>query len=292
MTKICSQIELFPSNLLFLCDFTPTKDRDISSLVQAQYINSELISVAYGPGRLVRSDSLSMAYLIKEKYGKNPVVTIPTRDMNKLAIQSYLLGADMLGLENILVVAGDDFNSRELKSVKQVRDFSTTGLIASIKEMNRGYDYRGSSIGRPTNFCIGATINFGREQMDEVLLTCNKRLAGAEFFITEPVFALDKIKDFMDLCDDAIQESIRNYTFVGLQMLSTGGIVFGTIPESLRHDLDKGRDPMDISMELLERLISIGLNRIYLLPPVLDGGHRDYEAANILMDFGNRLLSK
>ena len=292
MTKICSQIELFPSNLLFLCDFTPTKDRDISSLVQAQYINSELISVAYGPGRLVRSDSLSMAYLIKEKYGKNPVVTISTRDMNKLAIQSYLLGADMLGLENILVVAGDDFNSRELKSVKQVRDFSTTGLIASIIEMNRGYDYRGSSIGRPTNFCIGATINFGREQMDEVLLTCNKRLAGAEFFITEPVFALDKIKDFMDLCNDAIQESIRNYTFVGLQMLSTGGIVFGTIPESLRHDLDKGRDPMDISMELLEGFIRIGLNRIYLLPPVLDGGHRDYESANILMDFGNRLLSK
>ena len=69
MTKICSQIELFPSNLLFLCDFTPTKDRDISSLVQAQYINSELISVAYGPGRLVRSDSLSMAYLIKQQYG-------------------------------------------------------------------------------------------------------------------------------------------------------------------------------------------------------------------------------
>ena len=55
--------------------------------------------------------------------------------MNKLAIQSHLLGADMLGLENILVVAGDDFNSRELKSVKQVRDFSTTGLIASIKEI-------------------------------------------------------------------------------------------------------------------------------------------------------------
>ena len=292
MTKICSQIELFPSNLLFLCDFTPTKDRDISSLVQAQYINSELISVAYGPGRLVRSDSLSMAYLIKQKYGKNPVVTIPTRDMNKLAIQSHLLGADMLGLENILVVAGDDFNSRELKSVKQVRHFSTTGLIASIKEMNRGYDYRGSSIGRPTNFCIGATINFGQEKMDEVLLTCNKRLAGADFFITEPVFALDKIQDFMDLCDDAIKGSIRNCTFVGLQMLSTGGIVFGTIPESLQNDLDKGRDPMDISMELLEGLISIGLNRIYLLPSVLDGGHRDYEAANILMDFGNRLVSK
>jgi len=292
MTKICSQIELFPSNLLFLCDFTPTKDRDISSLVQAQYINSELISVAYGPGRLVRSDSLSMAYLIKQKYGKNPVVTIPTRDMNKLAIQSHLLGADMLGLENILVVAGDDFNSRELKSVKQVRDFSTTGLIASIKEMNRGYDYRGSSIGRPTNFCVGATINFGQEKMDEVLLTCNKRLAGADFFITEPVFELDKIQDFMDLCDDAIKGSIRNCTFVGLQMLSTGGIVFGTIPESLQNDLDKGRDPMDISMELLEGLISIGLNRIYLLPPVLDGGHRDYEAANILMDFGNRLVSK
>ena len=158
--------------------------------------------------------------------------------------------------------------------------------------MNRGYDYRGASIGRPTKLCVGATINFGQEKMDEVLLTCNKRLAGADFFITEPVFALDKIQDFMDLCDDAIKGSIRNCTFVGLQMLSTGGIVFGTIPESLQNDLDKGRDPMDISMELLEGLISIGLNRIYLLPSVLDGGHRDYEAANILMDFGNRLVSK
>jgi len=290
MTKICSQIDSYSSNLWFLCDFTPTKDRAASSLVQSQYINCDLISVAYAPGRLARSDSLSMGYFIKERYGKNVVVTIATRDMNKLAIQSQLLGADMLGLENILVVAGDDFNSHELKSVKKVRDFSTTELIASIRDMNKGYDYRGYSIGRPTNFCIGATINFSRGMMDEVLLTCNKRLAGAEFFVTEPVFELDSINNFMGLYNEAMTESMCNRTFVGLQMLGTRDLVFGTMPEGLQKDLHNGRDPMDISMELLEGLIGMGWKRIYLLPPILDGGKRDYEAANMLIDFGHGLM--
>ena len=94
--------------------------------------------VAYNPGRAARVNSAMLAAAIKDRAGKDVTFTLATRDMNKLALQSQLLGAQLLGLENVIVVAGDPFNRRDEGLVKEAADVRPTQLIQEISNMNQG----------------------------------------------------------------------------------------------------------------------------------------------------------
>ena len=94
--------------------------------------------------------------------GKDVVFNMATRDMNKVAMQSRLLGAQMMGLENVVVLGGDGFTEAESEMVKAVDDFTPTGLVAAIAAMNDGQDYRGSNLRGNTDFCIGRDTKVGR----------------------------------------------------------------------------------------------------------------------------------
>ena len=103
MSKILKEaIENPLKRPLFLCDFTPSKGGGVSSLEDVKHINADFISVAYSPGRSVRTDTIATAYSLKTEFHKEVVFTISTRDMNRLAIQNWLLGADLLGVRNVL----------------------------------------------------------------------------------------------------------------------------------------------------------------------------------------------
>ena len=109
-------------------------------------VEADFISVAYNPGKAVRVNSAFAARWLEERTGKGVVFTLATRDMNKLAAQSLLLGADLLGLENAVVLQGDRFSEQELELIVSVDDFSPTELLRSIQAMNEGIDYRGSKL--------------------------------------------------------------------------------------------------------------------------------------------------
>ena len=87
-----------------MCDFSPPRSGEPNIVTQAQ-IDANLILVAYNPGKAVRTSSPMLAAAIQQS-GKDTVFTIATRDMNKLAVQSLLLGAQTLGLQNVVVVQG------------------------------------------------------------------------------------------------------------------------------------------------------------------------------------------
>ena len=101
----------------FICDFSPPRSGNIAEARRAD-IPADFISVAYNPGRAVRANSAMLAAAIRRGTGKETVFTLATRDMNRLAIQSLLLGAQMLGLENVAVVQGDPFSDRDLALTK------------------------------------------------------------------------------------------------------------------------------------------------------------------------------
>ena len=69
--------------------------------------DADFIAVAYNPGRAVRANSAMLAAAVQGRMGIDATFTLATRDMNQLALQSQLLGAQMLGLENVIVVQGD-----------------------------------------------------------------------------------------------------------------------------------------------------------------------------------------
>ena len=103
-----------------------------------------------------------MASAISRRFGKEVIFNLTTRDMNKLAVQNHLLGAEMLGLKNVVVLKGDDFGDKDLSQVKQVGDFTPTGLILALERMNEGLDFRGRKLSSPCDLCIGATIDLSR----------------------------------------------------------------------------------------------------------------------------------
>ena len=272
----------------FICDFSPPRSGNLAEVLRAD-IPADFISVAYNPGRSVRTNSALLAAAIQRETGKETVFTLATRDMNHLALQSLLLGAQMLGLENVVVVQGDPFSERDLSITKAVQDYRPTALIAAIRAMNEGVDFRGSNLREPTAFCIGATFDLGRGIDSEASLATRKMEAGADFLIGQPIFDPDDAHRFRDSFERQAGRTLAIPVFYGLQILEKGGVLFSSVPEALRAELEGGRSGVEIAVGLYARFLEAGLHNVYLMPPIRRGGARNYDAAR---EFLGRVVRK
>ncbi len=287
--KVTEKCAAQGDQMLFVCDFSPLKSSASAGHVQnASILDADYISVAYNPGKAVRADSAMLAYTIKKQAKKDVIFNLATRDMNKLAMQSHLLGAEMLGLENVMIIGGDPFTERDLTRQRDVSDFRPTELIQAIGEMNQGLDFKGFRLKTPTDICAGASIDLGRGVDREARLTQQKVKAGAQFFLVQPVFDKAEIVSFLNAFESTAGSELAQPVFFGLQILVKGGVLFSNVPDTIRQDLDKGRKGIDIALELLAKLQEIGIKRIYLIAPILKGGARDYEAAQAVIEAAQR----
>lgn len=228
------------------------------------------------------------AHWIRQITGKEVLFTLATRDMNKLAIESLILGANLLGLDNMMVVRGDKFNEIDSSLTHSVYDFSPTEMIAAAVKMNQGIDYKGSNLFSPTNLCIGASIDLGREFDQETRLVHTKINAGAKFFLLQPLFEPSRLENFLLRYADLYREKPTTPIFCGVQILTENNPVFSNIPSWVAQDLNKGRSGEDIACQTISNFIELGFNSIYLFPSVRRGGERDYEAAQRVMEAFNQ----
>ena len=283
--KVTDKCAARGDGLVVICDFSPPRGGAERAVEQARYLSADFICVAYNPGRAVRVDSAMLAGAIKGAAGKDVSFNLATRDMNRLALESHLLGAQALGLDNVIVVGGDPFGERDLaRGLKAVDDRTPTGLMKGVAGMNGGTDFRGSKLRAPTDFCIGASIDLARGIESEARLARRKADAGAHFFITQPVFDACAIRAFQESYSVAAGEELSLPVFYGLQIMVKDGVIFSTVPAAVRKDLEKGRDGTDVALETLDRFVEEGVNRVYVVPPILKGGARDYEAAQTVLE--------
>lgn len=279
MTKVTELCGPPGSRPVFICDFSPPRGASPALLDGARVVEPDLLCVAYSPGKSVRVDPATAAYVIRRDTGKEVIFTLATRDMNRLALQNHLLGASLLGLENVIVVGGDPFTDRELESVKDVSDFSTTTLIGATAAMNSGVDYRGLKLRSSTDFCIGATLDLAKGVEREARLAHRKAKAGAHFFITQPVYDMEKVQRFQETYAALAGEPFTLPLFIGVQVPDAQGLLFGEVPDATRRELEAGRDGVDIALEHIRRCAEGGYRNVYLIPPIFRGGRRDYLAA-------------
>ena len=270
-----------------ICDFSPPRSGDLNVVEQAQ-LDVDFISVAYNPGRAVRTNSAMLAAAI-QRSGKDTVFTLATRDMNKLAVQSQLLGAQMLGVENVIVVQGDPFSERDRLVVAAVNDYQPTGLIASIAQMNQGQDFREGQLRAATDFCIGAAVDLSRGIEEEARLAVRKVQAGAEFLITQPIFNVDDVARYWESYGYHAGQAGTLPVYFGLQILELDGVLFSSVPGLVRSELEKGRSGVDIALELHQAFQEARLNNIYLMPPIRRGGARNYAAAKEFLSKASRV---
>ena len=284
MTKITDSLQRPGHRPLVICDFSPPRGAGTDLLEPARTLDVDWISVAYNPGRSVRVNSALAAQWIKSNAGRDVVFTLATRDMNKLAVQSLLLGAQLHGLENVVVVKGDDFTERDLSMTIDVNDYTPSRMIASIAAMNDGLDFKGLKLREPTQFCVGATIDMSRDMERELLLTNRKIRAGAQFLMSQPTFSSETPLQFNQRYAAMFGEQVPVPIFHVLQVMAPEGITFGNIPQWVTDDLEKGRPGRDIALQILDDFASAGLDTIYLVPPILRGGRRDYETTQAVLE--------
>ncbi len=284
MTAVTEKLRQRNRTPIFVCDFSPPRGADFSTVEHVKRVGADFVSVAYSPGRSVRVDSTAMAQVIAISGEQDVIFSLAPRDMNKLALQNHLLGAQALGLENVVVLGGDKFTPRDRGLLTRVNDYSSTGLIKAIGDLNQGEDFRGLKLREPTQFCIGAVIDFGASDIEkEARLTERKVRAGAHFFFSQAFYSVEVANRFYEAYSNVAGGDLILPVFYGLQILERDGIIFGDVPAHLRSDLEKGRSPLEIALEQLQSYVDGGMDLIYLIPPILKGGRRNYAAAEQLL---------
>ena len=276
MTRVTEHCSAITGRAAFICDYSPPRSGR-SEDIPVPPDNADFVSVAYNPGRAVRVNSVAMAAALRHRRGADPIFTLATRDMNRLALESLLLGAQALGLENVIVVAGDPFGPRDV--AMPVNDYRATELIAAIANLNQGIDHRERPLRGATDFCIGATVDLGRGIEREARLAVRKVDAGAHFLITQPVFDPDDMERFADACARASGEELTVPVFYGVGLMELDGVSFASVPQWVTDDLANGRSGVDIALEVWSALRPAGVGDCYVVPPIRRSGARNYAAA-------------
>jgi len=151
------------------------------------------LNVTDNQGATLHMSSMVAAKLVMD-LGFEPIFQQTCRDRNRLALQSDLLAAWALGLENLLVVTGDDPRSGDHPHAKGVFDLDSTQLLQIASQMNAGQDMLGRDIAGRTGFFIGAAAFPEAEPYEaQILRARRKAAAGARYFQTQAIFDMDKL---------------------------------------------------------------------------------------------------
>jgi len=158
----------------------------------------DAINIPDGPRASARMSALALASILQREVGIETVLHFTCRDRNVIGMQSDLLGAWALGLRNILAITGDPPKLGNYPNATAVFDVDAIGLTNIINRLNHGLDLAGNPIGEPTGFSIGVGVNPGAINLDEELRRLDWKIeAGAEYMITQPVFDLRLLEQFM-----------------------------------------------------------------------------------------------
>jgi methionine synthase / methylenetetrahydrofolate reductase(NADPH) len=178
-------------------------DRLIESARRLRERGVDLVNVPDGPRASGRMSALATAVLVKGA-GVEPILHYTCRDRTLIGMQSDLLGAQSMGIRNLLIVTGDPPRVGDYPDATAVFDVDAIGLTNVVAHLNRGIDIGGQSIGEPTAFHIGVAANPGALNIEEEVRRFRYKVeAGAEFAVTQPVFDLAELRTFLRRVEEA-----------------------------------------------------------------------------------------
>ena len=185
-----------------LIEIVPPRGIDCSKEIEGARLLASLgvhaINVPDSPRASARMSAQSLCIQIQQHTGIETVLHYTCRDRNILSIQSDLLGASSIGLHNILCVTGDPPKLGNYTDATAVFDVDSIGLVNLVRRLNHGLDIGANSIGASTNFTIGVAANPGVADIEnELRRFAYKVEAGAEYAITQPVFDMHLLENFL-----------------------------------------------------------------------------------------------
>jgi methionine synthase / methylenetetrahydrofolate reductase(NADPH) len=185
-----------------MVEIVPPKGIDIRKEVEgARFLKSvgvDAVNIPDSPRASARMSNQALSLLIQREIGIDAVLHYTCRDRNVLCIQSDLLGASAVGIKNLICITGDPPKMGNYPDATAVFDVDAIGLVNIVHNLNRGLDLGGNPIGTGTGFVIGVGANPGLTDMDEEIRRFEYKVeAGSEYAVTQPVFDLRLLENFL-----------------------------------------------------------------------------------------------
>lgn len=174
----------------------PAKEIEAARFLKS--VGIDAINIPDSPRASARMSNQALATLLQQQVGIEPVLHYTCRDRNVLGIQSDLLGAEALSIRNLICITGDPPKMGNYPDATAVFDVDSIGLVNIVANLNRGHDLGGNPIGAATAFVIGVGANPGVPNLDEEIRRFEYKVeAGAEYAVTQPVFDLALLEQFL-----------------------------------------------------------------------------------------------
>jgi len=241
-----------------------TDTTDIEEIAELLRGRVDATNVTDQQSSVMRLGSLATCHLLKER-GLDPVFQLTCRDRNRLALQSDLLSAYVLGIENVLAITGDLPSLGDHPQAKPVYDLDSVQLLWVISRLNEGYDMAGNELKGKPSFFPGAVVNPGADTeaaFELQLIKMEKKIAaGARFFQTQAVYDVDAFAKFMKRVEGfrvPVLAGIIPLKSVGMARFMNKKVAGVFVPEELISKMaaaeDKARTGIEIAANLIKQL--------------------------------------
>jgi 5,10-methylenetetrahydrofolate reductase len=220
----------------------------------------DVMSIPDLQNAIMRLGSLSVCTLLKTRETET-IFTLSCSDRNRLALQSDLLNASALGLENILVLQGDSPSIGDHHEAKPVFDLDVLGLLGAVKRLQEGYDLAGNELQGKPQFCVGSQIRIRATSpdMDLEVAEMEKKIGvGIDFFVTSPVYDTGLFETFIKKAAPLKVPVIAAVTLlksVGMARYINQHVEGASIPEADIDKLMKAPDKREASVEIASETI-------------------------------------
>ena len=220
------------------------------------------VNVTDNQSSVMRLGSLGVCKALKDE-GLTPIFQLTCRDRNRIALQSDLLSAAMLGIENLLLLTGDHTKMGDHPQAKPVFDLDSVSLIHAVKQLESGVDLGGNQlVGEPPKFAKGAVVSPCSDSVDAQLAKMERKVAaGADYFQTQAVFEPEKFIKFMEKAKQfgkPVQVGIIIPKSAGMAKFMNANVAGVHVPEDMINELkaDKEKTKAGITgVEIAARII-------------------------------------
>ena len=253
--------KLGTDKFLVTAELNPPKGVDIEPVLQRGESLKELVdafNVTDSQSSIMTTGPISLAHLLLDR-GVEPILQFTGRDRNRIALQSDLLSAYVLGLENILCLTGDPPSSGDHPEAKPVFDLDGVSLVKAAADLSSGVDMSGNELKGAPRLCIGAAVNPGAGDLAKEISRMEQKVEmGASFFQSQAIFQPELFEDFMSKVSH-----INAPVLAGIILLKSARMARYMndhlpgvhVPEEMVQEMEEAEDRTQKSIEIAARII-------------------------------------
>ena len=280
---------LTPQEFIVTAEIAPPKGADPSHMIEmAKTLKGRVhaVNITDGSRAVLGMSSLASAIILKG-HGIEPICQMACRDRNRIGLQADLLGADALGIRNVLALTGDPVKAGDHPDARSVFDFESVRLLKAIQKLNNGTDWNDKPLSDgATDLFAGAAVDPQCPSWSGLKSRFERKLkAGAQFFQSQLITDFERLDKFMTevaggvdqpiLAGIFLLKSAKNARFINKYVPGVN------IPDSIIERLEKAPKPLEegviiaaeqvkIARQLCRGVHLMAVKREDLIPKILD----------------------